>query len=137
MQLAMLTNQKIYNLQMHKTKNGQDYCTFSVSAIKPQKNGVYGKFYCQAFGNTCSDIQRMKVKDGSIVDMQGEFSFYQKRDASGNTTSEYGLSIMVTRITYSELIEKEPDEKKEQAKDKDKNAKFYELANSLNNSPFA
>ena len=136
MQLATLTNQKVYNLQFYKTKGGQDYCTFSVSAIKPQKNGVYGKFYCQAFGSVCSDIQRMKLKEGSIIDLQGEFSFYQKRDASGNLLSEYGCSIMANHLSFSELIERH-EEKKEEKKETGNGNRFYDLANSLNTNPFA
>lgn len=131
MEKAIFTNMELRNLQFHNTKNGEEYCTFSISSLKPKRNGVFFKGFCQAFGGMCAEMKRLKITDSSIVDLTCDFSPYPKK--RGDET-DYAMSYVVKDIAYSDYVvkkEKQQPQTKEDEVTKQRNTDFYKLANLL------
>ncbi len=132
MEKAIFTNMEVQNLNFHKTKNDEEYATFSITSAKPKRNGLFFKGYCQAFGAMASEIRRLKVSNASMVDMTCEFSPYKK--TKGNETT-YEMGYVVKDISFSEGIRERKGAENaspEKEEENQKKADFYRLASFLN-----
>ena len=59
MEKAIFTNMEVQNLNFHKTKNDEEYATFSITSAKPKRNGLFFKGYCQAIKVIESELRRI------------------------------------------------------------------------------
>lgn len=90
MQMAILTDFKLdCDPKLCNTKSGKDsYYVFFASSVLPDKNGIYFKISCQAWGHIAEKVKAMKLHAGSVVNITANMSAYEK---DGKPQTSYSI----------------------------------------------
>lgn len=129
MQQTFLTFYKLDTAPTFYNSTNGEYCIFSASSLKPCRNGVYMKIFCQAFDENCQKVKKMKLHKGSVIDMTCDMVPYVK-------DGQPHLSYIVMSLRFSEFYEKPEPVVQTQAKQQPQN-RLMEAAIMLDNNPFA
>lgn len=131
MQKVILTNYKLdSDPKLYETKDsGHHYYVFFASSVKPSKTGTYIKFSCQAFEPFVTEIDRLKLHKGSIVDIIGEMDAYTK---NGNLS--YYVSIK--DISIADMLHERVKKDEELVKEEPTKVKQQKLLAKLESEPF-
>lgn len=112
MQKAILTGFRLtQDPRNYADRNGKTYFLFAVCSIKPGRNGNH--LTCECCVRDCwmvQKVERMKLHQGSCVDLTAEISAYT--DKNGNAR----VSYEVTEISFAEFTEmpQKPADNREQ-----------------------
>lgn len=101
MQKAILTGYKLtQDPAQWKDRNGRNYYIFSVVSIRPGKNGNHLTCDCCVRDAwMVQKMERMKLHQGSCVDVTAEISAYTDKNGNGR------VSFEVSEISFAEFGE--------------------------------
>ena len=127
---AILTNMKINSgISYYPEGTGKkEYCIFKACSVKPTRKNVYFTCFCRASGHQMEEVERLKLHEGSLIDIDATMQPYIDKN------NNYQVSYEIDTIRISEIateVKEKPIEKKE-----DKKREMRKLLNTLSNDPF-
>ena len=131
MRKAILTDMKI-NSGITFYPEGQEkkeYCIFKICSIRPVRKNIYFTGNCRASGYLMKEVERLKLHEGSLVDIVATIEPYL--DKNQNLQISYEISEISICESFPESKEK-PNDNKQKEKEKEVNKLF----NMLKTDPF-
>lgn len=74
------TGMEVFDLKSWQYSNKKTAYTFSASSLNPNKHGIHAKYYMRVEPDMVSQLERLKIKNGSIVDIVAKESNYKDKD---------------------------------------------------------
>lgn len=88
---------RVFDLTLREYSNKMKAYTFSASELKPNKKGVWGKYYMRVQSEMIPKFERLKIRNGSIVDIVATPNYYVGKDG------KYGMEWEVKDISISDI----------------------------------
>lgn len=131
MQKVILTNYKLdSDPKLYETKDGEHkYYVFFASSVKPSKTGTYIKFSVQAWEPFVTEIERLKLHKGSLVDIVAEMEAYSK---NGNLS----YYLVIKDISIADGLHEREKKDEETVKEEPTKVKQRKLLAKLESEPF-
>lgn len=86
---------RVFDLKLREYSNKTKAYTFSASELKPNKKGIWGKYYMRVQSEIVPKFERLKIRNGSIVDIVATPNYYVGKDG------KYGMEWEVKDISIS------------------------------------
>lgn len=88
---------RVFDLKLREYSNKTKAYTFSASELKPNKKGIWGKYYMRVQSEIVPKFERLKIRNGSIVDIVATPNYYVGKDG------KYGMEWEVKDISISDI----------------------------------
>lgn len=99
------TTMRVFDLKRWEYATEKYAYTFSASSLNPNKHGIYAKYFMRVQPDMVSQLERLKIKNGSIVDIVAKESNYKGKDDKYCQGWEV-RDISISDIPYSKTMNK-------------------------------